>query len=146
MTWSYNTALAKAQDQARFYSGDTDADAAITLSDEEVLGAITLAGSARAAAALVCENLAGRYSTVGKSLRDDLGQAIDYGERAAFFQGRATQLRSRTALSAIPFAGGTSIAQKQAEEEQGDRVVPGFTKDLHVARELRTRDDRIERP
>lgn len=133
MTWSYNTTLASAQDQVRFYSGDTDSAAAITLSDEEVLGAITLAGSARAAAALICENLAGRYSTQGKMLRDDLGQQIDYGERAAFFQARAKALRSRVSLTAIPFAGGISHATKDAQTDSTDRVRPAFTTTLHDA-------------
>jgi hypothetical protein len=131
MTWTYNTSLSAAQDQVRFYSGDTDSAAAITLSDEEILGAITLAGSARAAAALICENLAGRYSTVGRQLQDDIGQSIDYGERATFFQARAVQLRSRVSLLALPFAGGISIAAKQAEEVRSDRVSPAFTKTLH---------------
>jgi hypothetical protein len=144
MTWSYNTSLPAAQDQVRFYSGDTDSAAAITLSDEEVLGAISLAGSARAAAALICENLAGRYSTQGKLLRDDIGQAIDYGDRAAFYQARAKELRSRVALSAIPFAGGISIATKQTQEADTDRTAPAFTKELHDARELHDRDDLTE--
>lgn len=133
MTWSYNTSLTAARDQVRFYSGDTDSAAAITLSDEEILGAISLAGSARAAAALVCENLAGRYSTVGRSLQDDLNQKVDYGERAAFFQARAKELRSRVSLTAIPFAGGISIATKQTQEQDSDRVAPAFSKTLHDA-------------
>lgn len=128
MTWSYDTTLTMAMDQARFYSGDTDSAAAITLSDEEILGAITLAGSASAAAALICENLAGRYSTQGKMLRDDLGQTIDWGERATFFQARATQLRALSSLSVSPYAGGISRADKQTREEDTDRVVPAFTR------------------
>ena len=83
--------------------------------------------------ALGAANLAGRYGTVGKRLKDDLGQEIDYGERAAFFQSRATQLRSRIALSAIPFAGGISIAAKQTQEADTDRVAPAFTAALHDA-------------
>lgn len=133
MTWSYNTSLSSAQDQVRFYAGDTDADAAITLSDEEILGAITLAGSARAAAALICENLAGRYATFGQRFTDDLGQQVDYGARATFYQTRATTLRSRGSLGAIPFAGGISIAGKQTQEQGTDRVQPAFTVGLHDA-------------
>jgi hypothetical protein len=133
VTWSYNTNLTAARDQVRFYSGDTDVGAAITLSDEEILGAITLAGSARAAAALICENLAGRYSTQGKVLRDDLGQTIDWGERATFYQARAKELRSRVALIAIPFAGGISRTTKQAQIDDTDRVQPTFTATLHDA-------------
>lgn len=136
MTWSYNTSLTAARDQVRFYSSDTDPDAALTLSDEEILGAITLAGSARTAAALVCENLAGRYSTQGKMLKDDIGQTIDYGERATFFQARAKELRLRGALVALPFAGGISIAGKQSQEDDTDRVVPAFTVGLHDAQSI----------
>jgi hypothetical protein len=131
MTWSYNTTLTAARDQVRFFSGDTDSAAAITLSDEEILGAITLAGSARAAAALICENLALRYATEGQRLQDDIGQQVDYGARAEFFKARAAQLRARGAIVALPFAGGISIADKQTREEDTDRVEPAFTKRLH---------------
>jgi hypothetical protein len=131
MTWSYNTSITSAQDQVRFFSSDTDADAAITLSDEEILGAITIAGGAKAAAALCCETLAGRYSTQGKMLRDDLGQTIDWGERATFYLNRATQLRSRIGLVALPYAGGVSVADKQTREEDSDRVDPAFSRTLH---------------
>jgi hypothetical protein len=135
MTWSYNTSLPAARDQVRFYAGDTSESATFTLSDEEILGAITLAGSARAAAALVCENLAGRYATEATMLRDDLGQQIQYADRATFFTDRATQLRSRAALSVIPFAGGISNADKEIREQDTDRVAPAFTKRLHDDRQ-----------
>lgn len=141
MTWSYNTSLSAARDQVRFYAGDTVETAAITLSDEEILGAISMAGGARAAAALVCEHLANRYATEGQKLRDDLGQEIDYGERAKFFTDRAAQLRSRIALTAIPFAGGISIADKQTREQDSDRVAPAFTKQLHDDRTADLNDE-----
>lgn len=141
MTWSYNTALAANRDQVRFYAGDTVAAAAITLSDEEILGAITMAGNARAAAALVCEHLANRYATEGQKLRDDLGQEIDYGERAKFYTDRATQLRSRAALAALPYAGGISLADKQVRELDSDRVEPAFTKALHDDRDADLSDE-----
>ena len=130
MAWSYNTALTAAQDQVRFYSGDTDSAAAITLSDEEIAGAIALAGGARAAAAIICENLAGRYATIGQSLKDDIGQEVNYGDRAAFFQARATQLRSRLSLTALPFAGGISVTAKQSQVDDADRVAPTFVKEM----------------
>src|SRR5581483_11438937 len=119
------------KDQVRFYASDTDSAAAITMTDEEIAGALLLAGTVRAAAALCCEALAGRYASFGQRFVDDLGQTVDYGARAAFFEGRAAQLRSRISLSAIPFAGGISISGKQAQEQDTDRVTPAFTKDLH---------------
>jgi hypothetical protein len=146
MTWSYDTNLAQPKDKVRFYSSDTDSAAAITLTDEEIGGALVLEGTVRAAAAVCCEALAGRYASFGQRFVDDLGQTVDYGARATFFEGRATQLRSRIALSAIPFAGGISVSAKQTQEQDTDRVQPAFTKDLHEARELRINDDRIERP
>ena len=133
MTWTYTTNLTAARDQVRFYSGDTVSTATITLSDEEIAGAITLAGGTRAAAALCCESLAARYSAGGQRLVDDLGQTVDYGERATFFQERGRLLRSQLSLTAIPFAGGISITSKQSQEDNTDRVVPAFTKDLHKA-------------
>ena len=132
MTWSYATSLTAALDQVRFYASDTDSAAQITLSDEEIGGAITLAGNTRAAAALVCENLAGRYSTLGQRLTDDLGEQVDFGARATFYLTRATELRSRAGLGALPFAGGISIAAKNTEAASTDRVRPAFTVGLHT--------------
>jgi hypothetical protein len=111
MSWSYDTNLTAAKDQVRFYSSDTDSAAAITLTDEEIAGAILLGGNVRAAAALCCETLAGRYASFGQRIVDDLGQTVDYGARATFFEGRAAQLRSRISLSAIPFAGAQCLGQ-----------------------------------
>jgi hypothetical protein len=131
MTWSYNTSLSATRDQVRFYAGDTDSAAAITLSDEEILGVIAMAGGARSAAALVCEHLAQRYATVGQTLRDDIGQEVDYGTRAQFYADRAKTLRAMVGLTAIPFAGGISTAQKETQEADSDRVEPAFTVDVH---------------
>lgn len=134
MTWSYDTSLAAAKDKIRFYVGDTASAAAITLTDEEIAGALSLSSSSvKRAAALCAENLAARFAQAATSITDDIGQSVDYGDRAAFFQERARLLRSSIALGAIPFAGGISSADKSGQEQDTDRIVPAFTTDLHNA-------------
>lgn len=134
MSWSYNTGLAAAKDQIRFYIGDTVSGQAITLADEEIAGALTLSSSSVKRAAAICaENLAARFAQAASSITDDIGQSVSYSDRAAFFQERARLLRSSLALSAIPFAGGISSADKGAAEQDTDRIVPAFTTDLHNA-------------
>jgi len=133
MTWSYNPTLSANKDKVRFFAADTDSVAAISLTDEEIAGALTMAGGPRSAAALCCEALALKYAVLGQRITDDLGQSTDYGTRATFFQERARLLRSQAAFAATPFAGGISQAAKQAEEDDDDRVPPAFTKTLHDA-------------
>ena len=36
MSWTYDTTLTASKDKVRFYAGDTDSAAAITVTDEEI--------------------------------------------------------------------------------------------------------------
>lgn len=126
MAWTYDTALSTNRDKVRFFAGDTDADAAITVTDEEIAGLLTLAGGARSAAAMLCDHLALRYSQRGQQLTDDIGQSVNYGDIAKQFSDRARLLRSQASFGAVPFAGGISVTTKQAQLDNTDRVRPAF--------------------
>ena len=131
MSWTYDTALTANRDKVRFCAGDTDSSAVITVTDEEIGGLLTLAGGVRSAAAMLCDHLALRYSQRGQRLTDDIGQSVDYGKLAEQFTDRARVLRSQASFAAVPFAGGISVATKQAQQENTDRVPPAFSVDTH---------------
>ena len=133
MTWTYNMAVTADRDKVRFLAGDTDSAAAITLTNEEIGGALTLAGGIRSAAAECCDMLALRYAQRGQQLTDDIGQSVNYGDLAAFYRERARLLRSRAALAALPVAGGISVADKTSVESDDYRVPPAFTRTIQDA-------------
>jgi len=133
VTWTYDTTLTASRDKVRFFAGDTDSTAAITVTDEEIEGLLTLAGGARAAAAMLCDHLALRYSQRGQQLTDDIGQSVNYGDIAKQFTERGRLLRSQASFAGTPFAGGISAATKQAQREGIDRVQPAFSVGTHEA-------------
>lgn len=131
MTWTYDTSLSANKDKVRFYASDTESSAAITVTDEEIAGLLTLAGGVRSAAAMLCDHLALRYSQRGQQLTDDIGQSVNYGDIAKQFTERGRLLRSQASFAAVPFAGGISVAAKQTQQENTDRVPPAFSVDTH---------------
>ena len=133
MTWTYDTSLSANKDKVRFYASDTDSAAAITVTDEEIAGLLTLAGGVRSAAAMLCDHLALRYSQRGQQLTDDIGQSVNYGDIAKQFTERGRLLRSQASFAAVPFAGGISVAAKQTQQENTDRVRPAFGVSTHEA-------------
>jgi len=131
MSWTYDTTLSEDAAHVRFMLGDTDEDEIPTLSDEEIDGALTIYGAIRSAAAACAESLASRYARKAIQLRDDAGASKMYGDRAKELRQVAADLRAQSARYATPFAGGISIADKEAREGDSDRVAPAFTKELH---------------
>lgn len=126
MTWSYNGALTNDRDKVRLFLGDTDSDDQLPVSDAEVDYALTEQGSIRAAAALCAEWLAARYTReVSKSVGS---LSIQLADKARQFRELAAQLRANSALYALPYAGGISIANKDSREDDSDRVEPAFYK------------------
>jgi len=131
VTWTYDTSLSANKDKVRFYASDTESSAAITVTDEEIAGLLTLAGGVRSAAAMLCDHLALRYSQRGQQLTDDIGQSVNYGDIAKQFTERGRLLRSQASFAAVPFADGISVAAKQTQQENTDRVRPAFSVDTH---------------
>lgn len=128
MAWTYTlSALATSQlFQVRYLMGDTiQSDPQVQ--DEEIYFALTQRANVYGAAATVCRALASRLSretdTVDKDLRDSISQkARAYSRMAVDYEQQAS-----TRGGAMPYAGGISIADKQAQEANQDRVEPQFT-------------------
>ena len=58
------------------------------------------------------------------------GKQVLDGLRARGIPVRA-MLRSQASFAAVPFAGGISVATKQAQQQNTDRVPPAFSVDTH---------------
>lgn len=131
MTWTYDTALATSKDQVRFWLGDTDTSDQL-LSDEEIAAQVTAEGTARRAAIACARALAAKFGRKAQSITDDIGASVRYGDRAQFYLDLAAELkRSSATLAVTPFAGGISIAGKQSQASNTDRVPPAFTVTTH---------------
>lgn len=129
MTWTYTSPMTDEKDVVRYLVGDTDANDQLT-SDEEIIYQLSVHPTPEQAAIAVADQLAtlfARYVTV--RTQDTM---IDWNARAVQYRTIAADLRKRLARAgAIPYAGGISISDKEAVEADGDRVKPGFTRDLH---------------
>lgn len=131
MSWTYDTALSTNKDKVRFMLGDTESGDAL-LSDEEISAQLTSEGTVRAAAIACARALAARFARKAQQITDDIGASVRYGDRAQAYRDLADELRRSGALLAVaPFAGGISVAAKQAQVDDADRVAPAFTRDLH---------------
>lgn len=132
MTWTYSGDPASSPgDAVRFWIGDTT-EATQQLSDEELAYLLTLAGGNVLQAAVAgCLQLANRYSSqVDFAVETEL--RVDLSQRAAAYAKRAQELRDQSkipgfgGLVPVPYAGGISVSDTQRQEQDGDRVPPGF--------------------
>ncbi len=128
------------QDAVRFYLGDTDADAP-QLSDGEISFLLTDQGTVLAAAVAGAIALAAKYSRLTDESVGDVSKS--YSQRAQHFRDLAKNLRTRQSeVGVCPYAGGISIADKEAYEDNTDNVATSFTRDLHNNRQpQRSADD-----
>ena len=132
MGWTYSGDPATSTlDEVRFLVGDTD-DADQQVTNEEVEYLIASAGSANAAAVAAAVVLATRYSGLAKSKAvGDL--RIEYESRAEGYRALIKKLEtggvSGSTAHPIAYAGGISISDKEAQEDDDDRVEPGFVVD-----------------
>jgi hypothetical protein len=113
--------------KVRIYVGDTDPANQI-LDDEQIAFALEEDSSVRGAAALAAEWIAALFSKKADMSTGDM--SISYSQKATQFLALATRLRSRSAESALPYAGGISQTSKAAREADTDRVLPAFTVDM----------------
>ena len=129
MTWSYSgDPSASDKDAVRFTIQDTDSSDQ-QMSDEEVNWLLTEYGSVRAAAIAAARTLAAKYArSVDKAVGD---LRLSLSQKHAHYQSLVAQLEKSSAIIAIPWAGGISAADKQAYEDDSDRVRPKFGKNLH---------------
>ena len=122
MTWSYSGDPSKTtRDAVRFLIGDTDfADQ--KLSDEEIAYALTAYGSPHRTSARLARSLAAR--STGRADRQVGDLRISWRDQAKAYLELADALDLLAASKARLqiYAGGTSVADKTAKEEDTDRV------------------------
>lgn len=125
MAWTYDitTTLGK----VRFLVGDTDTNDQL-LSDAEVNFCLAENGNQYMAASLACEAIAMK---VGQRLTVKGSVAIDQDQQYQHWMTQAKKLRARGSR-VVPFAGGISVADKEAREADEDRVKPSFARDMQT--------------
>ncbi|HHH30956.1 MAG TPA: hypothetical protein ENK57_21790 [Polyangiaceae bacterium] len=134
MTWSYSHDPATSdKDAVRFLVGDTDSSEQL-VSDEEILFALQEEPNVRRAAAFIARALGAKFSREADKSVGDL--RIAYSQRARGFYELADRLdsdasRRTNVLRARPYAGGISVSDKEAVEDNSDRVRPSFAKGMH---------------
>lgn len=133
MTWTYggtpgSSTAAERRDSVRYLVGDTDTSDQQT-TDEEISFALTQASNnVYGAASIVCRAIAAKYARLVSTSFDSV--RIQYGERQDHYEKLAVQ-REREAKRfggglGTPVAGGISISEMDAVEDDADRPQPAF--------------------
>jgi len=118
-------------DRLRLLVGDTSTSSAgELLSTGEATFFISQFGSVRAAAPHAANAIAAYFAT--KAADKSVGDlSIAYSRRAAEYRETAKRLERLSVVTAIPYAGGISRSDKDALEEDTDRVEPAFSIGMH---------------
>lgn len=134
MAWTYSGNPAGSNNDAvRYLVGDIDTNSQLT-TDEAIAWEITQWPNLYLAAASVADSIAALMGRV-QGMRAD---GVTFGDVAKEFRERAKTLRARGATAGNGasgaaggglFVGGISIADKQAREQDADRVPPTFTRE-----------------
>lgn len=130
MTWSYDvTDLATSEkDQIRLEVGDTDERAQL-LQDEEILQAIAVEGNFWNAAAR-CAELIGRLFLRRVDTRLGRSMMVTYSKTADAYFAMAARLRQKGLGTRVPWAGGMSVADKIAYQQDASIVQPAFARNM----------------
>jgi hypothetical protein len=130
VTWTYGgDPSANARDEVRFLVGDTDTtDQLVT--DEEIAYAVAQEATNRGAAARVAQALAAKFARYVDKAVGDLRNA--YSKRYDQFRTLASELSmDASTQSASAYCGGIGVDDKEAVEEDTDRVEPAFSVGMH---------------
>ena len=109
------------RNQIRFVVQDVRTERQL-LQDAEIDWVQTLEANAYMMAAFCCEILVARAGNVKSKSVDGLSLSYD----VEFYRGLAATLRSRGLSNQMPYCGGISISDKQAQEDDTDWVPPRF--------------------
>lgn len=126
MAWTYNPLILSDTDHVRLLIGDTKSTDP-QLQDEEIDFLLTEHGAVRSAAIAACRTLAAKYARLCDKWVGDL--KILASQKQLHYT-RLMEMLSASNLSAVPSAGGISIAQKTAYEGDTDRVQPAFRRGM----------------
>lgn len=111
--------------QVRFLVQDVQT-ARQLLQDDEIYWTLTVEANVFMAAAAVCESLVARAGSIRKKSISEFSIVYE----PAFYQKLATQLRARGAGHQVPYAGGISISDKEAQQASTDWVAPAISRGL----------------
>lgn len=130
MSWNYSgDPSASPLDEVRFLVQDTDTTDQL-VSDGEVNYALSTEGSAFRAAASICDAIALK---LGRQMDSKGDTSYIAREKYEQYKQMAVELRTKASKSAVTlFAGGITHSQKDAQEQDRDRVQPAFTRELHT--------------
>lgn len=142
MTWTYDSEdLSFDLYKVRWLVGDTNtSDQLVT--DEEIEFALTEQGSIYAAGAMVCDTIAAQFAR--EADQKEVGDLkLRYIKRGEEYTRLADRLRASVSTSGSGggvsiYAGGISVADKNVDEGNTDRVPPKFTRNLHMNDSLAT--------
>lgn len=109
----------------RFLIRDTNTNRQL-LQDDEIYYILTQEANVFMAAAACCDTL---VAIAGNTKQKKIGQfEITYDPM--FYGKLANELRGRGAYHQVPYAGGISIADKQAQQDDTDWVPPAFARGM----------------
>lgn len=128
MSWSYNTAFPTDRDKVRFLIGDTDSTAQ-QLSNEEINGALDLEANLYMAAAMCARALEGKYAREADKWVGDL--KVLASQKSERYAELASRLEKKKRTHQVPFAGGISVAGKDALLADTDWPPTSFTRGMH---------------
>lgn len=127
MAWSYDPSQLATMPayQVRLLIGDTLATDK-QMQDEEIDFYLTTRANIYGSAAECCRTLATQFSRLADSVQGELRTL--YSSKARAYAARAAEFENKSTLSGsgMPYAGGISIADKQNQESDTDRVPPQF--------------------
>jgi hypothetical protein len=132
--WTYSgDPTSSPKDKIRFELGDTVSVDPL-LQDEEINFCITAESSYYGQLARACEAVAMRFQREASTKVGAL--SYDLATRAEQFSNRADMYRKRAVGSHVPYVGGMSKAEKEADHENPDKTGPYFRKDMERNRWL----------
>ena len=128
MAATYDASLPTAKDRVRFLIQDTNVASAM-LQDEEITFMLTEYPNYRLAAAACAEALSLKFA--GMPQEKKIGNlSLFYGDQAKKYSELASKLRTQASKILLPYAGGISKADKNAINNDSDRVKPAFKHDM----------------
>lgn len=128
MTWTYSgNPSSSSLDAVRFRIGDTDTEDQL-VTDEEIAYLLTEWGNVPSASIAACEAIAAKFSRLADRQIGNL--RISASQKSEQYRQLAATLRRQQAMLVIPYAGGISRDDKLTREDDSDRVVPAFSRDM----------------
>lgn len=126
MSWTYADDLAHSTlFQVRFLIQDTNTNRQL-FSDEEVQWTLSQEANVYCAAAALCDVLVAKAGGVRSKRISEFSISYD----PVFYRALGGQLRARGAGHQVPYAGGISIADKLAQQQDSDWPQPRVTNGL----------------